>query len=193
MSVCRRIILIFLVFLLFESVVGEIHRAKPTWTKNVAGGNHHHSFSQHHKPHLKYSSGSNNVAPRATVSSSSSKRSSKDEDSFGSSGSPWMSLTTSQTDRDEDGDHYIDGDDRKTLGVAVMGTLASYFSDNDHDDDYGGGGRGGSIADRIRQQPQDIETWIFTLISALLVGLSGVLPLVVIPLEAGKSLREGGK
>lgn len=189
---CRRIILIFLVFLLFESVVGEIHRAKSTWTKNVAGGNHHHSFSQHHKPHLKYSSGSNNVAPRATVSSSSSKRSSKDEDSFGSSGSPWMSLT-SQTDRDEDGDHYIDGDDRKTLGVAVMGTLASYFSDKDHDDDYGGGGRGGSIADRIRQQPQDIETWIFTLISASFVGLSGVLPLVVIPLEAGKSLREGGK
>lgn len=191
MSVCRRIILIFLVFLLFESVVGEIHRAKPTWTKNVAGGNHHHSFSQHHKPHLKYSSGSNNVAPRATVSSSSSKRSSKDEDSFGSSGSPWMSLTTSQTDRDEDSDHYIDGDDHKTLGVAVMRTLASYFSDKDHDDDYGGGGRGGSIADRIRQQPQDIETWIFTLISASFVGLSGVLPLVVIPLEAGKSLREG--
>jgi len=35
------------------------------------------------------------------------------------------------------------------------------------------------------------ETWIMTIISALLVGLSGIFPLLVIPLEAGKALRKG--
>ena len=37
------------------------------------------------------------------------------------------------------------------------------------------------------------ETWIYSLISAMLVGLSGIFPLLVIPLEAGKALRKGGK
>lgn len=37
------------------------------------------------------------------------------------------------------------------------------------------------------------ETWILSMISALLVGLSGIFPLLVIPLEAGKALRKGGK
>ena len=37
------------------------------------------------------------------------------------------------------------------------------------------------------------ETWIYSLISATLVGLSGIFPLVVIPLEAGKGLKKGGE
>jgi len=35
------------------------------------------------------------------------------------------------------------------------------------------------------------ETWIFSLISAGLVGLSGIFPLLVIPLETGKNLHKG--
>jgi len=37
-----------------------------------------------------------------------------------------------------------------------------------------------------------VETWIYALISAGLVGLSGIFPLVVIPLDAEKLLEEGG-
>ncbi len=37
------------------------------------------------------------------------------------------------------------------------------------------------------------ETWMYSTISAILVGLSGIFPLVVIPIEAGKALRKGGK
>lgn len=37
------------------------------------------------------------------------------------------------------------------------------------------------------------ETWVYATISAILVGLSGIFPLVVIPIEAGKGLRKGGK
>ena len=35
------------------------------------------------------------------------------------------------------------------------------------------------------------ETWIFAMMSALLVGLSGIFPLLVIPLETGKALQKG--
>ena len=37
------------------------------------------------------------------------------------------------------------------------------------------------------------ETWVYATISAMLVGLSGIFPLLVIPIEAGKALRKGGK
>ncbi len=37
------------------------------------------------------------------------------------------------------------------------------------------------------------ETWIYSMISATLVGLSGIFPLLVIPLEAGRALRKGGE
>ena len=37
------------------------------------------------------------------------------------------------------------------------------------------------------------KTWLYATISAMLVGLSGIFPLLVIPIEAGKALREGGK
>ena len=33
------------------------------------------------------------------------------------------------------------------------------------------------------------ETWAYSIISAVLVGLSGIFPLLVIPLESGKALR----
>lgn len=35
--------------------------------------------------------------------------------------------------------------------------------------------------------------WIFSLIGSILVGLSGVLPLLVIPIEEGESLKSGGE
>ena len=37
------------------------------------------------------------------------------------------------------------------------------------------------------------KTWVYATISAMLVGLSGIFPLLVIPIEAGKALRKGGK
>lgn len=37
------------------------------------------------------------------------------------------------------------------------------------------------------------ETWIYSFISAALVGLSGIFPLAVIPLETGQALRKGGE
>lgn len=38
-----------------------------------------------------------------------------------------------------------------------------------------------------------VETWTLSMISAMLVGLSGIFPLVVIPLETGRNLHRGGK
>lgn len=35
--------------------------------------------------------------------------------------------------------------------------------------------------------------WIFSLIGSILVGLSGVLPLLIIPIEEGENLKSGGK
>lgn len=37
------------------------------------------------------------------------------------------------------------------------------------------------------------HVWVYSLISAALVGLSGVFPLLVIPLEVGESLKKGGE
>lgn len=34
--------------------------------------------------------------------------------------------------------------------------------------------------------------WIFSLIGSILVGLSGVFPLLVIPIEEGENLKSGG-
>jgi len=36
------------------------------------------------------------------------------------------------------------------------------------------------------------ETWAYSIAGAALVGLSGIFPLLVIPIEAGPSLRHGG-
>lgn len=35
--------------------------------------------------------------------------------------------------------------------------------------------------------------WIFSLIGSILVGLSGVFPLLVIPIEEGENLKSGGE
>lgn len=197
MSVCRRraILLISFVFLLFfESVISEIHRAKPSWSKNVGSGanhhyHHHHLSNQHHKPHhhVKYSSGSNNVASESTVSSSpfsgdGVRRGAEDDDSSPPPSSPG-------SDSKSIADRNVDDDDRTI--IEKIGTAASFSSDSDGGLSGGNHDGGGGIADRLRQQPKDISTWIYTLISASFVGLSGVLPLVLIPLEAGQSLREG--
>ena len=38
-----------------------------------------------------------------------------------------------------------------------------------------------------------IEIWAYSIISSAVVGLSGIFPLVVIPLETGEALRRGGE
>jgi hypothetical protein len=45
-----------------------------------------------------------------------------------------------------------------------------------------------SITDNDR-----FNVWSYSLLSAGLVGLSGIFPLLVIPLEAGEALKRGGK
>lgn len=37
------------------------------------------------------------------------------------------------------------------------------------------------------------EVWIYSILGSVLVGLSGIFPLLVIPLEAGPSLKHGGR
>jgi len=37
------------------------------------------------------------------------------------------------------------------------------------------------------------EVWTYSIIASALVGLSGIFPLLVIPLEAGEALRRGGE
>ena len=39
----------------------------------------------------------------------------------------------------------------------------------------------------------DVEVWIYSIGGAMLVGLSGIFPLLVIPIEAGPALKHGGK
>lgn len=39
----------------------------------------------------------------------------------------------------------------------------------------------------------DRFVWFYSLVSAALVGLSGIFPLVIIPLDSGESLKRGGK
>ena len=39
----------------------------------------------------------------------------------------------------------------------------------------------------------EYQPWIFSLIGSTMVGLSGVLPLLVIPIDAGADLKNGGK
>lgn len=38
-----------------------------------------------------------------------------------------------------------------------------------------------------------IEIWAYSVIASALVGLSGIFPLLVIPLETGEALRRGGE
>jgi len=37
------------------------------------------------------------------------------------------------------------------------------------------------------------ETWVYSICGAILVGLTGIFPLLVIPMEAGPSLKHGGR
>lgn len=38
-----------------------------------------------------------------------------------------------------------------------------------------------------------VEIWAYSVIASALVGLSGIFPLLVIPLETGEALRRGGE
>ena len=40
---------------------------------------------------------------------------------------------------------------------------------------------------------QTYDVWIYSIAGAILVGLSGILPLIIMPIEAGPSLKHGGK
>ena len=37
------------------------------------------------------------------------------------------------------------------------------------------------------------DVWIYSIVGAILVGLSGILPLLILPIEVGPSLKHGGK
>ena len=37
------------------------------------------------------------------------------------------------------------------------------------------------------------EIWILSILSAFLVGLSGIFPLLIIPMESGPALKHGGE
>lgn len=47
--------------------------------------------------------------------------------------------------------------------------------------------------DRTTMDESKLETWVFSIFGAMLVGLSGIFPLLVIPIEAGPALKHGGK
>ena len=49
------------------------------------------------------------------------------------------------------------------------------------------------IEDGEEASGHSFETWVYSIIAAILIGLSGIFPLLVIPLESGKALREGGE
>ena len=40
---------------------------------------------------------------------------------------------------------------------------------------------------------QSYDVWIYSIAGAILVGLSGILPLIIMPIEAGPSLKHGGR
>lgn len=40
---------------------------------------------------------------------------------------------------------------------------------------------------------QSFDVWIYSIAGAILVGLSGILPLIIMPIEAGPSLKHGGR
>ena len=50
--------------------------------------------------------------------------------------------------------------------------------------------KNGASADEVSG---DYNPWLYSLFGTLLVGLTGIFPLLVIPVEAGHKLREGGK
>ena len=39
----------------------------------------------------------------------------------------------------------------------------------------------------------EYQPWFFSLLGSVMVGLSGVLPLLIIPIEEGANLKNGGK
>lgn len=41
-------------------------------------------------------------------------------------------------------------------------------------------------------QDLKLEVWVYSVIASILVGLSGIFPLLVIPMEAGPALKHGG-
>jgi len=40
---------------------------------------------------------------------------------------------------------------------------------------------------------ETFDTWVFAIFGSCLVGLSGIFPLLIIPIEAGPTLKHGGK
>ncbi|CAL1526264.1 unnamed protein product [Lymnaea stagnalis] len=50
---------------------------------------------------------------------------------------------------------------------------------------------GGTIHEIVDTSRNTYEIWIFSILAAILVGLSGIFPLLVIPLESGQALKHG--
>lgn len=52
--------------------------------------------------------------------------------------------------------------------------------------------RNASVMDDFYAVFPDYNPWFYAILGTLLVGLTGILPVLVIPVEAGHKLREGG-
>lgn len=78
-------------------------------------------------------------------------------------------------------------------GPDYAGRLLSLRPSSSRSDENDTGATGGGSWMTGVVWGHEAQTWVFSVVSACLVGLSGIFPLVVIPIEAGRSLRSGGK
>ena len=51
----------------------------------------------------------------------------------------------------------------------------------------------GYVNDSQNVMEINLEVWAYSVTAAILVGLSGIFPLLVIPMESGPALKHGGK
>ena len=82
-------------------------------------------------------------------------------------------------------------------GYRVASKSTTHSADNSIQNKHGMGTDKGTDGSR-HQMTMDFDShWsqaaFYSIISCMFVGLSGILPLVVIPLEAGPSLQHGGE
>ncbi|XP_033757530.1 zinc transporter ZIP13-like [Pecten maximus] len=86
------------------------------------------------------------------------------------------------------------------LGIVIYGLLISLADGEIHraKTNHKSGGRGSRDIDVAKENladdmfgSQELNTWIYASLASILVGLSGILPLLVIPIDAGPALKHG--
>ncbi|XP_069140208.1 zinc transporter ZIP13-like [Argopecten irradians] len=86
------------------------------------------------------------------------------------------------------------------LGIVIYGLLISLTDGEIHraKTSHKSGGRGSRDIDVAKENladdmfgSQEFNTWIYAICASVLVGLSGIFPLLVIPIEAGPALKHG--